>query len=503
MNKKIVVAKIALIVIFTSMFSTGDLALGASSEADTRAIQNSVVKIVATYNNASYYQPWQFKPISTGVGSGFIISKNRVLTNAHVVSNATYISIERANDARKYKAEIEFIGTQSDLATLKILDPTFPKVKPLAFRKLPKLLDTVFAIGFPAGGERVSFTRGVVSRIEMTKYAHSNERLLAVQIDAAINAGNSGGPVLLDGKVIGVAMQGLRSRENIGYIIPTPVIKSFLTDIKDGHVDGIPSAGIIVQKGESQTLKEAFKAKPTDRGLFVNRVIYGSAAYGVLAEKDIITAIDDAKISDDGLFEFSDQLRIDINYLINQKQVGDEVKYSIIRDGKALTKRVKLKVANKIVPRELDNKPSYLIFGGIVFTKLTENLLADRGYSWRKDPGSKFIYHLYNSFPSPSRKELVVIIKTLAHNVNIGYHDIVYQVVEEVNGKNLKEFRDLPMALGSSADKFSRIVTEDKVVIALDNEAALVADQEILKRYHIKSPFSEDIRAEYIKAFSN
>ena len=79
--------------------------------------------------------------------------------------------------------------------------------------------------GFPIGGERLSITEGVVSRIEMFSYAHSQRCLLGVQIDAAINDGNSGGPVLRGGQLAGIAFQALESGENIGYAIPVPVIR--------------------------------------------------------------------------------------------------------------------------------------------------------------------------------------------------------------------------------------------------------------------------------------
>jgi S1-C subfamily serine protease len=69
---------------------------------------------------------------------------------------------------------------------------------PLAFGELPALLDDVSVVGYPVGGESLSVTAGVVSRIELQEYAQGGETLLAIQIDAAINSGNSGGPVIND-----------------------------------------------------------------------------------------------------------------------------------------------------------------------------------------------------------------------------------------------------------------------------------------------------------------
>jgi len=80
---------------------------------------------------------------------------------------------------------------------------------------------------------RPAITEGVVSRVELQEYSHSNARLLYCQIDAAINPGSSGGPVIKDDKIVGIAFEAI-DRENIGYIVYFPVIDHFLEDIEDG-----------------------------------------------------------------------------------------------------------------------------------------------------------------------------------------------------------------------------------------------------------------------------
>lgn len=100
--------------------------------------------------------------------------------------------------------------------------------------EIPHLQDDICVIGYPLGGDNVCITQGVVSRVEPVHYAHSGSNLLAVQIDAAINPGNSGGPAFVDGKVVGVAFQNIQSANNVGYIIPIPIIRHFLTDVEKG-----------------------------------------------------------------------------------------------------------------------------------------------------------------------------------------------------------------------------------------------------------------------------
>lgn len=116
-------------------------------------------------------------------------------------------------------------------------------------------------VGYPIGGDTISVTSGVVSRIEVTSYAHGSSELLGVQIDAAINAGNSGGPAFNEaGHCVGIAFQSLKNEdaENIGYVIPTPVINHFITDFeRTGGYTGFPILGIEWQKMENPQLRKA------------------------------------------------------------------------------------------------------------------------------------------------------------------------------------------------------------------------------------------------------
>src|SRR4030081_3954444 len=112
---------------------------------------------------------------------------------------------------------------------------------PLQFGGIPELESVVSAYGFPIGGERMSVTTGIVSRIDFQLYTHSSiDQHLTIQISAQINPGNSGGPVMQKAKVGGVAFQGYSCdvAQGVAYMIPTPVIRRFLKDIAGGRYDG-------------------------------------------------------------------------------------------------------------------------------------------------------------------------------------------------------------------------------------------------------------------------
>lgn len=171
------------------------------------------------------------------------------MTNAHVVANQRFLTVQKDGDSKPYVARVLHVGHDVDLAIITVDDPGYFKGLPvLEFGTLPKLLSPVETVGYPRGGDQISITKGIVSRIGYRAYAHTSyHRHILVQVDSAINPGNSGGPVIQDRKVIGVAFQGFTNAQSTGYIIPTPVVNRFLQDIKDGTYDDSILDGLNIQ----------------------------------------------------------------------------------------------------------------------------------------------------------------------------------------------------------------------------------------------------------------
>ena len=216
-----------------------------------------------------------------------------ILTNAHVVEDATFIEVRRDGQARKTVAEVVGYGEACDLALLSVEDPEFFEgAKPISIGELPSLGDPVTVLGFPIGGEHLSITEGVVSRIELTMYVQNERNLLSVQIDAAINSGNSGGPVVLDGKLAGIAFQSLDEAENIGYVIPAPVVQHFLRDVESPPYDGFPDLGLTVQHLESSAHRKFLGLPRSRRGVLVTQVHYKSSCWKVLEPGDVLLKVD-------------------------------------------------------------------------------------------------------------------------------------------------------------------------------------------------------------------
>ena len=224
--------------------------------AGSGTIENSVVKIFATVRYPDPYQPWTKQSPEDITGSGVVIEGKRILTNAHVVNYASQVQIQANQAGDKISATVEAIAPGIDLAVLKLDDEKFFDTHPpLARAKtLPGIKDAVLAYGFPEGGNSLSITKGIVSRVEFTPYNFPVSGL-RIQIDAAINPGNSGGPAVVGDKMIGLTFSRLNDAENIGYIIPSEEIDLFLQDIADGHYDGKPAMYDDLQTLENPALR--------------------------------------------------------------------------------------------------------------------------------------------------------------------------------------------------------------------------------------------------------
>ncbi|MCA9402644.1 MAG: trypsin-like peptidase domain-containing protein [Candidatus Omnitrophica bacterium] len=460
----------------------------------------SVVKIFVTSNRMDFYRPWQSHGISSSSGSGAIISGNRILTNAHVVKDQTFIQVKKHGDPKKYTAQVLAIGNDCDLALLKVEHESFfDGTKALSFGGLPELQDTVTVLGYPRGGEKLSITEGVVSRIEVTTYAQSARQLLALQIDAAINPGNSGGPVLQDGKIVGIAMQALNAGQNIGYMIPVPIIDHFFADLEDGAFDGFPMVGINYMNTENGNMRD-FYGIPENGGVLVTRILPYSSADGLLLEGDVILAIDGVEIGEDGTFDFRDSERLDMPHLISRKQIGEDITFSVIRNKQAQDVVIKITPFTPMVPYpEQFEKPTYYIFGGMVFTVLSTDLLQSWGKDWwQKAPVNLNYWVVGDGRQNDEKaKDLVVLLNVLSDDINVGYHGQGNVIITKVNGEAFQSFEEFAKLIVKSktSKPFTIIEAISGTQYILRNDNIDAIDQAIIERNNIPAQYSADVAA--------
>ncbi|MDX2412883.1 MAG: trypsin-like peptidase domain-containing protein, partial [Woeseiaceae bacterium] len=352
---------------------------------------------------------------------------------------------------------------------------------------LPWLGDRVAALGFPIGGDRLSITEGIVSRIEMYPYAHSQRNLLAIQIDAAINSGNSGGPVVKDGEIVGIAFEAMDEAENVGYMIGAPVVKHFLRDIEQGVNDGFPDLGIVVQALESRAHRRSLGLSPRSHsGVLIAGVVHDGSAYGVLEEGDVLLMLDKKYVAADGSLSFRKGERIDMAHQVAKHHVGESMPVKVYRDGKERSFELQLKAPRFLVAEDsYDVKPTYYLYGGLLFVPLSRDLLKTWGSEWWQDAPPEIISIYENDICSASRSEVVVLQKVLADRVNQGYHDVEMLVVDRVQGRDIRNLKDLIRIVESAKDEFVRFQGSGGQMIVLERGSVETRNSGILRRYGV------------------
>jgi S1-C subfamily serine protease len=463
----------------------------------------SVIKIFAVRTEPNLSMPWQMKRQYSSTASGFAVAGKRIVTNAHAVAFQTSIRVRKHGCAEKFVARVIGVCHQSDLAVLSVEDESFWRdVDVLEFGDIPDLQESITVIGYPTGGDSISVTKGVVSRIEETYYSHGNFRLLAIQIDAAINPGNSGGPALsVDMKVVGVCFETLLNAENIGYIIPVPVVKHFLEDVarNSGSCSGFCDIGIQIQLMESDHIRKAMGMSQEQTGILVNKVYPLSDAINVLQKDDVILSISGSPIGNDGTIPFRDGgERVSFRYAILHMFDGDSVSMQVLRNREIIDVTVKVMkpgMLAAIPANQYDVIPSYFIFAGMVFQVLTQPYLSSEwGKEWQQKAPVRFVEKgLYAAKDKPDQ-EVVILSQILAADINVTYQQYVPNIVTHVNNVPINNLRHLVELVESNGAPFLRLDLESERVIVLDAQMAASENAEILESHNIPYVKSADLR---------
>lgn len=462
---------------------------------------DAVVKVFCVHTEPNFSLPWQRKRQYSSGSSGFIIGGRRVLTNAHSVEHHTQVKLKKRGSDTKYLATVLAIGTECDIALLTVNDDEFWEgVSPVEFGDLPALQDAVTVVGYPIGGDTISVTSGVVSRMEILSYVHGSTELLGLQIDAAINSGNSGGPAFNDkGRCVGIAFQSLKHEdaENIGYVIPTPVIGHFIQDYeKHSKYTGFPVIGIEWQKMENPDLRKKMGMESHQKGVRIRRIEPTAPESQVLKPSDIILSFDGVNIANDGTVPFRHGERIGFSYLISQKYTGDSALVKILRNKEILEFNIKLAIHKKLIPGHIGGKPpSYFIVAGFVFTTVSVPYLrSEYGKEYEFDAPVKLLDKHLHAMAQSVDEQLVVVSQVLVSDINIGYEEIVNTQVLAFNGKPVKNLKCLAEMVENCDDEYMEFSLDYDQIVVLQTKTAKEATLDILTTHCIPSAMSDDLK---------
>lgn len=480
-----------------------------TDSAPDTAVQQSVVRIFSTIRYPQLYKPWNKTGANESTGTGFFITgpngRRLVLTNNHVVRWASQIYVQGYSSGERHRAKVVAAAPDMDLALLELTKPGVLEDRgPLRFIEgLPDSGDSVSVYGYPTGGNELSVTRGIISRLEVAGYDEGTVGL-RLQVDAAINPGNSGGPALVDDRVVGVAFQTNSSAENIGYLIPASEVQRFLDDIADGEYDRKPRVIISFQTLENPAARSFLKLTPQQTGVLISEPELGHVGLPLATQiqpYDVLTHIGPHQLDNQGDVDIATGLRGHYSYYVEALTAEDgTVPLTVIRDGQSIELR---EPTYRNTPRLMsfigNGYPRYYIFGPMVFTAATRDFYSYVPENYVPYLGmyrSPLVTRLLDSQAFLGEELVCVASPFFPHPMVRDYDNPQFNVIKTINDTPIKNLEHLVQVLNESEEQFFKFVyqeegSEDMIFDRVDMKEST---EGILNDNGIRYQYSSDLR---------
>lgn len=473
-------------------------------------IKDSIIKIESTNLVYDFIDPYKTPEQSQSVGTGFFIlekSSGYILTCCHVIDNSVNIEITIPSEGqKKYNASIISVNSDYDLALLKT---DYKNKSYLEFFDSDNLSqgDSLSAIGYPLGQERIKISTGILSGYEK----------IFLQTDAAINEGNSGGPLLKGNQVVGINARKIKSilANNIGYAVPIKLFMILKEDFFNSKI--INKINLLFRFQVTDNLiKEYYNI--FDEGILITDISENSCLYKQgLKKNDILIEFDNYKLNNYGEITFKDN-KFNLNdflyrYKNNQKV---NIKYYSVENQFMEEKEIILENANyvlkNIIPSVNIELLKYEVISGLVLTDLNLNqikLLERYNYYHSRDFIKLLKYdNDFNKFESR-----VIVTSVLKGSEFINNHKLFSGIfLEKINDivvNNLNEMRNILIKLKNEKIKFYKFEFSNNSIVIMNFDLMKEDHKKLKKLYNLNSSdFIQkflkiyDIKSEYKKHFN-
>ena len=313
-------------------------------------------------------------------------------------------------------------------------------------------------------------TPGPITTIEVAHYQLEGTAFLIYRLSLPLQyrEGSFTAPVIKDGKLAGVLMRYDPRTQGVD-VLPAPVIAHFLKDVDSGSYQGFPHAGMDYSPTRDPQLRHYAKLAPGDGGVYVTEVLPdGPAAKAGIKTGDIVLEIGGQTIDQDGNYEEPLYGRISFIHLVTTKSfTGQKLPVRLMRDGQPQTVEMTLThepPQNYVSePYVIDHPPRYCVVDGLIFQELSRQYLKEWGGDWQKQAPQRLVYldRFQAALVPAGRKRIVILSQVLPVASNIGYEELKYLVVSNINGTPINSLEDLPAALRKASDGFHKIDFEE------------------------------------------
>jgi len=445
----------------------------------------AIVRIEAFNTTLDYFNPYKNLDEYKSTGTGFFIKENFILTCFHVIDDSINIFITIPKKGKeKHQAKLIFCCPDCDIALLQTFNYNSKYILNVDNSDNMKELNKVTAIGYPIGSENIKYTMGIISG--MYNYLF--------QTDAAINAGNSGGPLLnRNNKVIGINVQKIvhKDVDNIGYSIPINIFIDMIKFIKKKILLEKP---VFLCKFYNNSIEYLNKNKIYD--IKQGYIIYNILDKSLFKESgienyDILLKINDNIIDNYGECSVSwSNEKIHIENLLIRFNINDiiTIKYYNLRQKKIISKSIKIyetKLGIKQIYKHKNEKLDYEILGGLIITPLTKNHLKNLKNT---NINNSKIYELikYQKVENQIKERVFIsniLPGTYADTLNIFNNG---DIIKKVNNIKVNNISDLIKSCCLNK-KYIEVETQDNKKIILNIKKILELEENINKKFLFKS----------------
>ena len=431
--------------------------------------EKSVIRVNTTMQAFNLIQPWEKGAASTRLGLGAVLPNNKVLVTAQMVTDATYIELEKPDSSEKTTAKVLTVDYEANLA---LLEPSNDKDflsdrEPFLLNEKLSPSDELEAWQFESNGTPVS-TKITVSKAEVRKSFLDTSNFLQVQANGPVQyrSGSFTLPVAKNKKLAGLLVS-YSSKDQISSILPTSIIKHFLNDIENGEYTGFPNLGIMYSQTLDEQFRQYLKLGKDDGGVFVSKVIEGASASGNLKSGDVILEINGHKIDSRGNYVDDVWGKLKFGNLVRGIPfTGDTIEMEIIRKGERM--EVSFELIRRptedylIDPYMFDRGPKFSIIGGLVFQELSVPFLKLFGNDWRTRAPIKLLMAHANPemYEKKGKRKLVIMTRAIPTPATLGYERLSTLIVTKINGVPVKDIKDVHEASKSPIDGQHKIEFE-------------------------------------------
>jgi hypothetical protein len=284
-----------------------------------------------------------------------------------------------------------------------------------------------------------------------------------------------------------VAFQGYSGdvAQNVGYMIPTPVIRRFLKDISNGRYDGYVDLSLTYFKLVNPSERRGLGLPDNEQGVMVSSVSSAGSSFGILQQGDVLLTIDNLPIASDGFVQLDGE-RVEMPEIVERKFKGDKVKFDILRNKTKQT--VEMQLSGNwpylIQANRYDTPPRFVLFGGLVFQPLSKNFMD----AYQVD--DMRLRYFYNFFVTDeifkSHPEVIVLSNILPDPVNAYLSDLRFQIVDDINDKKIRTLEDMAAAFAQKSDYYVIHFVGSVRPAVLERSAVERARDRIIGNYNVQ-----------------